>query len=142
MSCSKDSTIVHMLRKGFIKPNLDVLGRNVSSNLYNYLDKLTKLAKNKYEVDMGPLFSVGKRYSEDPLGPKFQTSYLIPNDYAFEAIDRSSQADRNRELEQTRLENYHIYKDYLTLSRESNYEVEEGEVIIPKNLPAIKIKCR
>ncbi len=141
-----------MLGKGLINPNMEILTKTPDLRLSKYIDKITNLAKNKYKVNMGPLFSIkyGLRKiipGEKPIGNTTLTTkiVLIPNEEAFIAIDKSKQKqiqDAENELNRQR---YKVLKDQLkeieNIQKEGNYEIDEEGNVVPLNLPKINIKC-
>ena len=142
MSCSKDGVVMQMLKKGFVKPNLEVVNAEISPKLFDYLTNITDLAKDKYKVDMGPLFSTTRRNTETVLGDVKQSLFLVPNEPAFEAIDKSKQAELNKLNEQVRIAKYQAFKDVKIFQEEGNYNVVNGDIIVPNDLPQIKLRCR
>lgn len=102
-----------------------------------YVNNLTKVAKNKYKVDMGPLFTFRKDGS---------AIRLEPNQPAFEAIERS----RELELEQIKvnvadkistLDKNSVTEDIGSIETSSPVKAESGTSIVPKGLPSIKLTC-
>jgi len=148
MSCSKDSTVADMMKKGIVGGDMKIEGVP-STKTFDYIDSVTNLAKTKYSVDMGSLFQV--KFKEIPKGLTGSRSYayLIPNEEAFEAIDRSKamqkmeyqkelQAEQKKALQNQR-------REYENLQAEGNYTVQDGEVVPAVfntgNLPKINITC-
>lgn len=131
----------HML----IKPNMDLYTKIPSSRLINTIDKFTNLAKNKYGVDMGPLFYIKSRDISVGNYAVMGNSSLVtkirvePNDAAFAAIDVSKTQEENRLKEEMKAQR--VIEEVSAIQEEGNYIVSEGEVIIPDNLPRINIKC-
>lgn len=136
MSCSQSNVTFQMVRKGFIKPNLQIRSKSVSKDLYDYLNAIDQLAKKKYGVE-GPLFSIQEKLDyETPLGDKVKLLFLVPNQPAFVAIDNSKQMQFN-EIEASK----QVYKDWENIKTSGNFEEVEGEIVVP-NLPKLKIKCK
>lgn len=141
MNCSsKDVMIQNMERRGLIEGDLDLKGKPMSSRLYDYVSEMTRLAKSKYGVDMGPLFKMDSRVSDFSGKAKVK---LVPNDPAFEAIDMSKTMEQNRVDTQIAKNNYNdVVKDNKVREEEGNYHInEEGDVTVPSNLPKISVKC-
>jgi hypothetical protein len=150
MSCSKDNTIQYMIKKGYIKKNLDVMKSKSIESIKGYIEWLTKLAKSKYNVDKGPLFKISdKQYTSNRGIAGSNIRYkkvLTPNEEAFDAIDKSYQqvqhqndiyveSQSRKEVEKGTFDNYNREK-------EGNYTInEEGDVIVPPKLTKIKINC-
>lgn len=117
-----------------------------SKRLLDKIDKLTNLAKSKYNVDMGPLFTIRSRNvstgNQLMIGSDAFTSKirLEPNEAAFEAIDRSKKQEANEKEQELR--NKARENEALALQEEGNYVISsEGDVIVPTNFPKINIKC-
>lgn len=152
MSCSKQSTINYLVNKKLVKPNLELYSPVITKRLSDTIDTLTKLAKTKYDVDMGPLFTV--RYVDVNVGNYLilgassvvVKSRLVPNDEAFEAIDRSPTVEENklrREVEEHRMKKLaEITRDYENIQREGNFVLsEDGNIEVPTSMPKINITC-
>lgn len=152
MSCSKDSTIKYLVDKKLIKPNMELYTQLPTARLSKTIDRLTGIAKSKYGVDMGPLFSL--KFRDVEVG-----NYLIlgsgatvtkvrveANDPAFEAIDRSKAQEENKmekELNDKRLaEMGKVRVEYEQIQKEGNYIInDDGDIAVPSSLPQINVRC-
>lgn len=131
--------VEHML----VKPNMELYTPLPTVRLIDKIESLTNLAKSKYGVDMGPLFYIKSRdisignyniLGSNSIVTKIR---LEPNDPAFEAIDRSKEQKESELEEQLR-----IARDEQARQEEGNYIIsDEGDIIIPPNLPKINLKC-
>lgn len=149
MSCSKDKAVKYLIDKMLVKPNLELYSPLPTSRLSKTIDKLTKIAKDTYKVDMGPLFTLKFRELniDDYLvaGPAATVTRvkLEPNEAAFEAVDRSKAQEEiknQREVEKAR--NRVVQRDYEAIQQEGNFIVsDDGEIQVPNNLPKINIRC-
>jgi len=123
-----------------------------TKRLSDTIDRLTKLAKNTYHVDMGDLFTL--KFREVSRG-----DYLVlgssavatkvrvePNEPAFDAIDRSKAQSEIALQRQKEQEHYkqlgQVAVEYDDIQKEGNFVVsEEGDVQVPTSLPKINIRC-
>lgn len=129
----------HML----IKPNMELYTTLPTTRLLDKIESITNLAKTKYGVDMGPLFFIRSRDinvgSYAMLGQQSVTTKirLEPNDPAFDAIDRSKEQEEYKLRQELRIQRENEQRE-----QEGNYIVsEEGDVVVPSNLPRINVKC-
>lgn len=143
MSCSKDSTIRYMVDHMLVKPNMELYTPLPTTRLIDKIASITNLAKTKYGVDMGPLFHIRSRDitvgNYAILGHHSVTTKirLEPNEPAFDAIDRSKEQEASKLREELR-----IKRETQLREEEGNYIIsEEGDVVVPSNLPRINIKC-
>lgn len=126
-----------------VKPNMELYTPLPTVRLIDKIESLTNLAKSKYGVDMGPLFYIKSRdisignYNILGSNSIITKIRLEPNDPAFEAIDRSKEQKESELEEQLR-----IARDEQARQEEGNYIIsDEGDIIIPPNLPKINLKC-
>lgn len=148
MSCSKDSALKDMMRKGIIETNLSVSDSS-SSRLFDYINFVTNIAKNKYKVDMGPLFLIRSKTVGQGLTGEVLLRKVEPNEAAFAAIDMSAMMQTmaiEKEIADARQQAFRQQaKEYQDLKTEGNYDVVEGEVVAAvfnsKGLPQINIRC-
>lgn len=144
-----------MVRKNLATFTLRLPGEP-NTRLYDYINRITKLAKNKYNVDMGPLFTIRTRevFTDSPgqrmlVDPIRGYNRLEPNEPAFEAIDRSTamEVEQLKDKANTQLldDMRREGKEWEDRQIEGNYEVVDGEVVpITFNvgsLPQINIQC-
>lgn len=152
MSCSKDKATKYLLDRQLVKPNMELYTSLPTNRLTTAIDKLTQLAKTKYQVDMGPLFSL--KFRDIQVGDYLtmgRSSVVTkirvePNDAAFDAIDRSPSQEKIQQEErirQLRREiDAQVTREYIQIQEEGNFVVsEDGEVSVPSFLPKINIQC-
>ena len=152
MSCSKNNAIKYLIHKKLIKPNMELYSPIPTSRLSLTIEKLTNLAKTKYGVDMGDLFTI--RFRNTSVGNYLTLGSLSvvtrakveANTAAFDAIDRSEvQEDmrQQRELEKRRYDQLgQVVVEYEKIQQEGNYIInDDGGIAIPTSLPQINVRC-
>ena len=152
MSCSKQSATKYLIDKNLVKPNMELYSPIPSKRLSDTIDRLTRIAKSTYGVDMGDLFRVKFRdvqvgnYITLGQASTITKARLEANDPAFEAIDRSKAQEifrQDREIEEMRTKQQRqIEAEYETIQNEGNFIVsDEGEIKVPSSLPQINVRC-
>lgn len=148
MSCSKTSAVNYMISKKLVKRNMELYTPLPTLRLSKTIDRLTSLAKTTYGVDMGPLFSL--RYRDLEVGNYLTLGsaavetriLLIPNDSAFEAIDRSpaqERLNRQRQLDERRYNKLgEVTTEYITGETIAD---SDGSIPSPTSLPTINVLC-
>ena len=152
MSCSKQSAIKYLIDKNLVKPNMELYSPIPSKRLSDTIDRLTKIAKSTYGVDMGDLFRV--KFRDVQVGnylilgqaSTLTKARLEANDPAFEAIDRSKAQEifrQDREIEEMRTkQEKQVQIEYESIQNEGNFIVsDEGEIQVPSSLPKINVRC-
>jgi hypothetical protein len=152
MSCSRQSATKYLIDKNLVKPNMELYSPIPSRRLSDTIERLTRLAKSTYGVDMGDLFKVKFRDVEVGsyilLGPASTVTKarLEANVAAFEAIDRSKAQEtfrQDREVEEMRTQQQkQVEAEYEAIQNEGNFIVsDEGEIQVPSSLPQINVRC-
>lgn len=152
MSCSKDSTVKYLIDKKLVKPNMELYTPLPTERLSKTIDSLTKIAKDKYNVDMGKLFNIRfrevSRGNYLTLGSSSIVSKirLEPNEAAFEAIDRSKAQEDNKLEKELNDKRYDVMgkhnTEFVKIQEEGNYIVnDDGDIVVPSSLPQINVRC-
>lgn len=140
-----------MISKNLIDSTMEIPITGPSKQLSKYITYVTDLAKTKYNVDMGPLFTSrpGIKLADETekrIGTtKFTTKMtLVPNDAAFNAIDNSKQAEVNRINRDIAKEKQRMIEESYSRQTVANEFINEiGDVVPPPEsfLPEINIEC-
>ena len=152
MSCSKDSTVKYLIDKKLVKPNMELYTPLPTERLSKTIDSLTKIDKDKYNVDMGKLFNIRfrevSRGNYLTLGSSSIVSKirLEPNEAAFEAIDRSKAQEDNKLEKELNDKRYDVMgkhnTEFVKIQEEGNYIVnDDGDIVVPSSLPQINVRC-
>lgn len=137
-----------MIGKNLIDKDMEVPFSGMSKDLIKYINWITNLAKTKYKVNMGPLFSTRSgirlaKEDERKIGAsKFTVKViLVPNDSAFDAIDASKQAELNKIEAEVAKEKYRMLKESYDRQIEAQEQITDEGDVLPLFLPRINVQC-
>lgn len=133
-SCSILEKVKTDLRKNnLVNKNLEA-PLSKEREITRYVLNLTSLAKSKYKVDLGNIFTIRKSDSKLQLEPNTAALDAIERSKVFES-DEASEASKNNLLS---LDKNKVAENVATTEESAK---DGPETIQPKDLPVLEITC-